>query len=333
MKNRRSVATAAAALALALSLGACSGAAKPGSEANPSAQASQAGGSQEQVQKVDCSTLTIDSDNESLPSISPDTPPTVTWNGGAAPANLTVKVLDSHEGGAEIQAGDVVTTSYIGWQWNEDSVSPFDSSFQRGEPATFPLEGVIAGWRCGLVGHHVGDRLEIAIPAQLAYGDNAQQGTPSGPLLFVVEVDDAYNLEALAGASADATPIEPDPAAAAGFEVGGELGKEPTLSIPADVAQPTESQAIVLARGSGPAITDNSNVVLNMVYSTFDGSIVQSTWQTGQPVTISMAQVQDPLKVLIGIPQGSRVLLLLPADQTQTKQAEAYVVDVDHVSP
>lgn len=331
MKNRRSVATAAAALALVLSLGACSGTAKPGPEAQPSDAATQSAAGQELPQDVDCSTLTIDSDNPSLPTVSDGNPPSVTWNGGTAPDNLTVKVLHSNADGAEVTSGDVVSTSYAGWQW--DQTATFDSSFDRGEPATFPLDGVIAGWRCGLVGHHVGDRLEIAIPADLAYGDTAPQGAPSGPLVFVVEINDSYNLQALAGASAEATAVEPDPAAAAGYDVGGELGQEPTLSIPSGVAEPTQSQAIVLATGHGPEITESSQVVLNMVYSTFDGSIVQSTWQTGQPVTISMAQVKDPLKVLVGIPQGSRVLLLLPADQTQTQQAEAYVVDIDHVSP
>ena len=66
----------------------------------------------------------------------------------------------------------------------------FDSSWTKGQPAQFPV-GVgqlIKGWDEGLVGVPVGSRVQLDIPANLAYGDNPQDGSPPGALRFVVDV-------------------------------------------------------------------------------------------------------------------------------------------------
>jgi len=55
----------------------------------------------------------------------------------------------------------------------------FDSSIQRGEPAQFSLDGVIPGWREGLLLMPVGSKYRLWIPGILAYG---QSGTPGGPI-------------------------------------------------------------------------------------------------------------------------------------------------------
>ena len=97
----------------------------------------------------------------------------MTWKKGAqAPKNLTVKTLTKGNG-AEIDAAGVVKANYTGWQW--DGSDPFDTSFKSGAPATFPLGNVIQGWKCGLAGHHVGDRVVMSIPPELAYGNKAAQ--------------------------------------------------------------------------------------------------------------------------------------------------------------
>lgn len=66
----------------------------------------------------------------------------------------------------------------------------FDSSVDRGEPATFQVDGVIRGWVEALQLMHVGDKWQLTIPANLAYGERSP-GNPIGPnstLIFDVEL-------------------------------------------------------------------------------------------------------------------------------------------------
>ena len=65
----------------------------------------------------------------------------------------------------------------------------FDSSYQRGTPATFPVNGVIKGWTEALQMMPVGSTWELFVPADLAYGDKALPGIPpSSVLIFKVEL-------------------------------------------------------------------------------------------------------------------------------------------------
>jgi len=68
----------------------------------------------------------------------------------------------------------------------------FDSSYDRGEPATFPVTGVIKGWQEALQMMKEGSKWQIVVPADLAYGPRgAGQGSPIGPnetLIFDIEL-------------------------------------------------------------------------------------------------------------------------------------------------
>lgn len=93
-----------------------------------------------------------------------------------------VKTLDSgiqyqvitKGNGPKPSISDTVTVDYEG-KLIDGTV--FDSSYKRGEPATFPLNGVILGWQKALTQMPVGSTWIIFIPPALAYGD---QGTPDG---------------------------------------------------------------------------------------------------------------------------------------------------------
>lgn len=66
----------------------------------------------------------------------------------------------------------------------------FDSSYRRGEPATFPLRGVIAGWTEGLQHMAIGAKYQFTIPYNLAYGTQGAGGQipPYATLVFDVEL-------------------------------------------------------------------------------------------------------------------------------------------------
>lgn len=90
--------------------------------------------------------------------------------------------------GASPKATDEVTVHYTGQLTNG---TVFDSSVQRGEPATFPLNGVIPGWTEGLQLMKEGGKTIFSIPADLAYGPNGvpQAGIPPyATLVFTVEL-------------------------------------------------------------------------------------------------------------------------------------------------
>ena len=342
--RRTSLTLTALAAAACLALAGCSG------SSSSSASASKAAASETPVPAatapVDCSTLTIDSDSESLPAVGGDAgkQPTVTWKKDAqAPKNLTVKTLTKGNG-AEIDAAGVVKANYAGWQW--DGTDPFDTSFKSGAPVTFPLGNVIQGWKCGLAGHHVGDRVVMSIPPELAYGNKAaqdaqaggaqQQGqqNPAGTLVFVVEIVDGVSGK-ISGGSASATMEGEEAVSQRGITVSGELGQPAKLSIGADAAQPAKSEVIVLARGSGPAIKESSTAVMNIAGNYWDGSQPSNTWEQHAAESINMAQAQQSVPGLIGVPEGSRIVVLMPPVQATGQQqgipASAYVMDVEKV--
>lgn len=82
---------------------------------------------------------------------------------------------------------DEVNVHYHGWL---DNGKVFDSSYQRGEPISFPLSGVIAGWRQGMQLVGEGGMIELEIPPQLAYGDRGAGSAvpPKATLHFLVEL-------------------------------------------------------------------------------------------------------------------------------------------------
>ena len=90
--------------------------------------------------------------------------------------------------GASPKATDIVTVHYTG-RLLDGTV--FDSSVERGEPTSFPLQAVIKGWTEGLQLMKVGGKTVFYIPSNLAYGEMGTPGGPIGPnanLIFEVEL-------------------------------------------------------------------------------------------------------------------------------------------------
>jgi peptidylprolyl isomerase len=137
----------------------------------------------------------------------------------------------------------------------------FDSSVTRGEPITFPLNGVIPGWTEGVALMVVGEKRRLWIPAALAYGDRPRAGAPAGDLVFDVELLDI--------AAAPKPPPVPE-------DVKGP---------PASAKKTVSGLAYrVLTPGTGadhPGAT--SNVTVNYSGWTPDGKLFDSSVTRGQP--------------------------------------------------
>ena len=103
------------------------------------------------------------------------------------PSGLQYKILTPGTG-PKPTASDSVVCNYKGTLING---SEFDSSYKRGEPATFPVTGVIKGWTEALQLMPVGSKWQLFIPPDLAYGPRGTPGGPIGPnatLIFEVEL-------------------------------------------------------------------------------------------------------------------------------------------------
>ena len=102
-------------------------------------------------------------------------------------SGLKYQVLNRGTGTVSPQATDTVKVHYHGTLLNG---TVFDSSVERGEPISFPLNRVIAGWTEGLQLMKVGDKFKFEIPPNLAYGDRSPAPTipPGSTLVFEVEL-------------------------------------------------------------------------------------------------------------------------------------------------
>ena len=107
------------------------------------------------------------------------------------PTDLVVTVLTPGEG-PEAAAGDTVTVHYVGVR-SEDGTE-FDNSYDRGStfPVTLGVTSVIQGWQDGLLGAQAGSRIQLDIPADLAYGDagSGEIIQPGDAITFVIDVID-----------------------------------------------------------------------------------------------------------------------------------------------
>lgn len=106
------------------------------------------------------------------------------WRG--LPGNIRWRRIAGDGSGKRPTVEDTVTLHYAGTLVDG---TPFDSSYERGAPATFPLARLIKGWQIAVPQMGVGDTIEVAIPAAQAYGPVGRGAIPGGAtLLFKIEL-------------------------------------------------------------------------------------------------------------------------------------------------
>jgi hypothetical protein len=101
---------------------------------------------------------------------------------------VTMTYIDEVVGGGDKVEGPefTVTVHYTGWLTDG---TKFDSSVDRGEPAQFPLTGVIPGWTEGVQGMAVGGKRRLIIPSGLAYGPDGRGATIPGGATLIFDIE------------------------------------------------------------------------------------------------------------------------------------------------
>ena len=325
MSSLRRLGALAGAAALVLGLAACTDVTSSSSSSAPADidySACSTDDSADQNANVDRS------GKGNFPSISGDDTPVIAAGKGSEPTDkVLVKTLKQGDG-AVVCPGATIKANYVGALWDG---TVFDSSYQRGDAAEFSLKQVVKGWTYGLAHTHVGDRVELVIPASLGYGDRANAKIPANStLVFVVDIvgvasDNLADESVLSGATPTGEELP------AGVTVTGDPGVEPTLTIDESVAAPTERKMYTIYKGAGEALTAEQTVLYKQVVGGFGANgQTQSSWgQDALQAPVAQADLE-------GVTVGSRVLIVVPippqdaqsGQQATPAQATVFVVDI-----
>lgn len=239
--------------------------------------------------------------------------PTLSKGEGDPPKELKVNVI-SEGNGPVTKKGDALQVNYLGQAW--DSTTPFDNSFDRGQPFDLTLGAgqVIKGWEQALEGQKVGSRIEVGIPPELGYGEKGSPPNiqPNATLVFVVDVLKAVTIPK----SATGTPVAQDNKDLP--KVGTNTdGKAPALTVP-KTDPPTKLVSNYVLESKGEAVKATDTVVVNYVAALWkDGKVFDSTYTTGKPANFPLGQLTlKGLKDgLVGKKIGSRVLIVAPPSE------------------
>jgi len=328
----RALVPAALVVATTLALTAC------GSSSSSSGTSASSGGS---VTASDCPAGTPSSSDYTVGtagvSVTGDAGKAPTVKVGAdTPTTSALTVCDLTVGtGDPVAANGTVTAHYVGV--GAASGKTFDSSWERGKPATFPLANVIEGWQKGIPGMKLGGRRLLVIPGAQAYGANPPSGSGIGAneaLVFVVDL-----------VPTPVPTVGPHVTGTAGVTVTGDPGKEPTVKVSAETGKVSQLTISDITVGTGAEVKPGATVTANYIgVGGLTGKTFDSSFKNGQPATFPLGNViqgwQDGLP---GMKVGGRRLLVIPAAQAyganppsgsgiQPNEPLVFVVDIVSVA-
>ncbi|MDX2378459.1 MAG: FKBP-type peptidyl-prolyl cis-trans isomerase [Acidimicrobiia bacterium] len=209
----------------------------------------------------------------------------------AAPTELQVAVLQEGEG-PEAESGDTVIVHYVGVR-SSDGVE-FDNSYDRFEP--FPVvlgtSAVIKGWDDGLVGAQTGQRIQLDIPSDLAYGPEARGDVIGADeaLTFVIDVQ--------------AVIQQPD------------IADQPSeAGVPESVGA-TEVTTVDLIEGEGAELEVGDTAVMHLVLFRGDNLVALDTTWEREPIQIPMNPqgVAGLVEGMPGMKVGGRRAIVIPPE-------------------
>ncbi|MEM8747557.1 MAG: FKBP-type peptidyl-prolyl cis-trans isomerase [Actinomycetota bacterium] len=206
------------------------------------------------------------------------------------PTELVRTVLDAGSG-AEAAEGDTVIVDYVGVR-SRDGVE-FDASYDRGEP--FPLTlgngGVIQGWEDGLLGAQAGERVQLDIPSDLAYGESSR-GEVIGEneaLTFVIDVRAVIPV-----VTAEDVPADPGVPLSEGA---------------------TETTFVDLVDGDGETLERGDTALIRYVNFRGDNGVaIDTSWIEPVPIPYDEGILPGILTGLDGIQIGGRRAITIPPE-------------------
>lgn len=216
--------------------------------------------------------------------------------------------------GATPEATDVVKVDYEGRLLND---TIFDSSEKAGEPAVFPLNRVIPGWTQGIPLFKEGGKGTLFIPSGLAYGANPRPGgkiKANDPLIFDVELIKVMNEDDIAEYKKEQEEkqrIRAEKQKGIDDEVLTKYIADNSLKVE---KTPEGIYYMIEKDGSGKNPTIDSEVTVHYKGTLLDGSVFDSSYDKGEPITFPLKGVVPGWQ--IGIPllkKGGKGTLLIPS--------------------
>lgn len=240
--------------------------------------------------------------------------PTVKIPSASAGSALYVKT-ETQGGGKPLGTTGAFLGNYVVYIW---SGSKHDLALSTFTAAPQVLStSLLPGLKTALVGKKMGSRVLAVIPPKYGYGSqgNPQVGiTGSDTLVFVIDMIKAYPATASASGPTVANGGSGLPT------VTSTRGAAPTVQIPSGTP-PSSLVVKTLIKGSGPAVKKGQEVVTQYVGVNWrTKTVFDSTWQRGTPfgfqIGASPSQIIPGWDTgLLGIPVGSRVMLVIPPAQ------------------
>jgi len=255
--------------------------------------------------------------------------PRVDFPDGKAPAaKLQRRILRTGTGPA-LAVGDLVVADYLAQVWRG---KVFDNSYTADQAATLQVgvHKLLPGLDAGLVGVPVGSRVELVLPPSDGYGSAGNKTAGIGArdtLVYVLDLAKRYN------GKSSADPAGEQVGQPAGRPVvGGSLKTAPLITFPRRLKLPARRITRLVARGHGAPLVKGTAVI--QYYSVdWHGKFVGSTWLSGTPTSVPVGDAADAtagvFDGLVGLPIGSRALIVAPAPPGPGQPDDTAVIAVD----